>query len=47
MGIRKVSVIGLGMLGLCLALRASHLINQTIYALTGASLSQLGKTKNS
>lgn len=36
-------LIGLGMLGLWLALGASHLIGQTVYALTGLSLRQLGE----
>jgi eukaryotic-like serine/threonine-protein kinase len=40
-------LIGLGMLGLWLALGASHLIGQTITALTGLSLNQLGTQKKS
>ncbi len=37
----------MGMLGLWLALGASHLIGQTVYALTGLSMGQLGETKKS
>ncbi len=40
-------LIGLGMAGLWLALGASHLIGQTVYALTGVSLGQLGCEKKS
>lgn len=41
-----IALVALGMLGLVLALRASHLMGQTIVALTGQPLSELGGKKN-